>query len=235
MSVLRKGLEFPRGLAAVWANRMTRALEEAKAVAHVEVVGSIRRSRPYVSDIELLARPHMDTGDLFGGEHGAPILEPILEVLAQFGSLEKSGARYMKLALAPSEGVTGPNGSPVDRYPSLDLFLCHPPASWGVLRAIRTGPAQLGRLAVTRIRARGWRCKRGAIWLPVERDPRRPPHEGPAHAAEVEFPGEPGKWRRLHTPDEPAFFAAARIPCLPPDRRDRQAAQLLDDERRRRA
>ena len=47
----------------------------------------------------------------------------------------------------------------------LEVYLVHPPAQWGTLLAIRTGPWELGRHAVTLILAGGWRVGDGLFWV----------------------------------------------------------------------
>lgn len=112
-------------------------------VLELKVVGSVRRQRKTVGDIEFLARPVMN-GDLFGGE--TPALEWLLAALATMGSITKAGERMMQ--------VTDLFGRADLK---LDLFLCWRPASWGSLLAIRTGPADLGRYVVTVMQRHGHR------------------------------------------------------------------------------
>lgn len=80
-----------------------------------------------------------------------------------------------------------------------DLFLVHPPANWWVILAIRTGPATLGQWAVSRMHDHGRRCEKGRILVSLTGE---------------EYPVE----------SEEDFFAAAGLPCLPPARRDSDAA-----------
>lgn len=74
----------------------------------------------------------------------------------------------------------------------VDLFLVLPPAEWGPLFAIRTGPADYSRAAVTKLRERGMRCEDGAIWRGNE---------------------------RLACPDEATFFALCGLPYATPEAR----------------
>lgn len=83
--------------------------------------------------------------------------------------------------------------------PKLDLFIVHPPANWWVILAIRTGPAPLGQWAVTRMHQFGLRCQDGRVLVKAT---------GEEHPIE----------------SEADFFAAARLNCLPPARRDQLEA-----------
>ena len=93
-----------------------------------------------MGDIEFLARPRMQT-ELFGGDK--PDIEPVKIAMRSMGGWVKGGERYMQVANVFGSGV------------SLDLFLCHPPAQWGSLMLIRTGPAKFSERVVSRIKATG--------------------------------------------------------------------------------
>lgn len=198
------GTRLPWAAAADLARAMCEEL--APAVVRTKVVGSVRRRRPEVGDIEILAEPRMipapprkrgrkadPAEDLFGETAAAPTpdepemvpdLEPAREVVGRWGEVVKGGERYIQ--------VVRPDGIKVD------LFLCHPPAQWGSLLAIRTGPSDLSREAVTRIKARGYVHDAG-------------------HAA---FPDG----TLIRTPTEWDFFALAGLALVPPAQRDTPAA-----------
>jgi hypothetical protein len=86
----------------------------------------------------------------------------------------------------------------------LDLYLAHPPSSFAVLLAIRTGPADLGRYVVTHCKSHGYRVENG--------------HAMTLDRSEV-----------IPTETEEAFFALAGVECLPPPQRDAQAIALWND------
>jgi DNA polymerase/3'-5' exonuclease PolX len=110
-------------------------LERARAIAEklveklspycerIEIAGSIRREKAEVGDIEIVAIPN-DFADAM-----------LLSVLPG-ASFVKEGSRYKQIALP--EGI------------DLDLFLVRPPAQWGVIFLLRTGPAEFSHQAVTR-------------------------------------------------------------------------------------
>lgn len=171
--------------------RFAEAISIASSVSsrlgpHVErakCVGSLRRRRDTVGDIEFVVEPRMRTVDLFGAT--APDLEALRADLAEWSTWVKGGERMWQVTdVFGREGVT------------LDLYFVHPPAEWGSIVAIRTGPWQLGRIAVTRLRERGTPHVDGHVPghpTPEEEDffrlaglECRPPHERDAYAEEVE-------------------------------------------------
>jgi len=121
----------------------------APVVARSKVAGSVRRQRPVVSDLEFVIEPRMQV-DLLG--HGTPDIEPVRKKLREIGEWAKGGDRYMQI-----RDVLGHEGM------RLDAFLAHEPARFAVILAIRTGPAELGQWAVTRMHRFGRRCEGGRI------------------------------------------------------------------------
>lgn len=91
----------------------------------IEVAGSIRRGKPEIGDIEIVAIPKYAETDLFGGLTGNHALDTL--VWSNIGELTKGGHKYKQIALF--EGI------------NLDLFIVTPPAQFGVIYLIRTGPA----------------------------------------------------------------------------------------------
>ena len=159
----------------------------------IEIAGSLRRRRGTVKDIEIVAEPILDEQrDLFQHVAGyrsrlSPILLRLIEerFLAPAG---KDGERYKRFRVLGE----------ID--PKLDLFIVRPPAQWGVIFAIRTGPAEFSRRLVT---------------------PRK--HGGllPAHLRVKD-----GAVRRrgnlaqiIETPTEEALFRFLEIDWIPPEER----------------
>ncbi len=122
----------------------------------IEIAGSIRRKKPEVGDIEIVAVPKIFFGvNLF--------MEKISEDSALdlfkwvlLGKTINNGSRYKQIELE--------TGLP------LDLFIVLPPAQWGVIFMIRTGSAEFSKSMVTP-RAYGgklpncYRVKDGAVWM----------------------------------------------------------------------
>jgi DNA polymerase/3'-5' exonuclease PolX len=190
-------------------------------VERIMVVGSIRRQQEEVGDLELLAEPKVrEEPDLFH-PRSVPDLEPVVNRLGELGTIVKSGPRYVQVKLGFLQSIA--DAAAFGDSCQLDLFLCHPPASWGALQVIRTGPSDFSRICVTRLRKKGWRCHRGAVWAPHEELP--PPNRLEAdHNTETEIDGR--GYTRLRTPTEDDFFEACDMDGVPPHLRDEVVARL---------
>lgn len=169
------------------------------ACLRLEIVGSIRRCRPSVGDIELVAIPKRDT-DLLGNPLPESELDELLRSLKPHrlapGGAE--GPRYKRLVV-------------VAEQVQLDLFITDADG-WGMCQLIRTGPAEFSKLAVTQ-RSKGGLlpddciCRSNRIW-------RRGRAEGVNHHWEA---GEP--YHALDTPTEAAVFELLGLPYLHPHQR----------------
>lgn len=157
--------------------------------ARIEIAGSLRRRKPEIGDIEIVAIPRDVTvnllGELLTDEPTA--VDGYLQRIAAHITLHKNGAKYKQFSF------TGNHGSSY----TVDLFLQPDPATWGVNYMIRTGSSQFSRKMVTARRMGGWcpdelRFKDGRIW----RD------------------GEP-----LDTPEEQDVFDALGIDWIEPEDR----------------
>ena len=176
---------MPRAEALAIANRVLATL--APVIARGVIVGSLRRERPDVGDLELLVEPRTEPA-LFG--------EPVYEVEAirhrvelDIGHIRVGGSRHMRAALYDDPAV------------ACELFVRMPPSAWGSLLAIRTGPAELGALAMRRLIDRGYVHRDGHVIHEATRD-------------------------IVPTETEEQFFALADLPCVLPSRRDRLAAEF---------
>lgn len=170
-------------------------------VDRIEIVGSIRREKPQVGDIELLLEPKSREASLFGDRE--PVIEPIRRTLSRFGALTKNGDRYIRVT-STEEGAI-----------PVDVFLVHPPATWGAQLAIRTGPAALSRYCVTQLRYKGWRCESGRVLRPTTGD-------GVKVIAGQLYEKHP-------TETEEAFFEACGVPFVPPPERERLVLRLAQN------
>lgn len=118
----------------------------------IEIAGSVRRRKPTVGDIELVAIPKFET-DMFGATTQDHLLD--LFDWATIGKFVKGGHKYKQIELD-----TGIN---------LDLFIVTPPAQFGIQFMIRTGSADFSHRLVTPRKYGGlmpsnYRVKDGAIW-----------------------------------------------------------------------
>lgn len=134
----------------------------------IHIAGSVRRKKPEVDDIELVAEPNFaPVFNLFGDQVGERnLLHELLDALQADGQLtlddqvRRDGLRYKRFAHMDHGAM---------RAISIDLFIVTPPAQWGVIFALRTGPADYSHWLVTQ-RSKGGAmpaeayCKDGAIW-----------------------------------------------------------------------
>lgn len=100
----------------------------------IEIAGSVRRIKPTVGDIELVCVPLIKAyNDLLGKEFFVSQLDGVY--LTGLGRTIKSGPRLKQFMLP--EGI------------KFELYIVLPPAQWGVLYTIRTGPAEFSKWIVT--------------------------------------------------------------------------------------
>jgi DNA polymerase/3'-5' exonuclease PolX len=105
----------------------------------IEIAGGIRRGKEEVHDAEIVAIPKLGK-DMFGEEvPGKSMIEDFFYQTQAI--LKKDGPRYKQI-VRPEDGF------------SLDLFIVLPPAQWGVIFTIRTGPADFSKWIVSK-RAQG--------------------------------------------------------------------------------
>jgi DNA polymerase/3'-5' exonuclease PolX len=172
----------------------------APACDRIEIAGSVRRLVPRVRDIELVAVPRLVT-DMHRLIADAEIsaLDRLIEALAndteptaplRFHARPANGTRYKRLWWR--------------RRVKVDLFVVLPPACWGAIHAIRTGPAEYSQVLVTK-RRRG-----GAL-----------PDDLAQHHGCLWRGG-----RRIETPEESEFFATLGVPFWAPC--ERSARRLRD-------
>lgn len=136
------------------------------ACERIEIAGSIRRRKPEVRDIEIVAIPRIETvpTDLFGG---TPVERDLLDDLTN-GLLARG-------TLGQRRDVNGvPRWGDRTKFAwyrgvKLDLFAVKRPAQWGWIYLIRTGPREFNlRLVRSRMRGgflpQGLMVENGAVW-----------------------------------------------------------------------
>lgn len=153
--------------ASVKAEMLRAALEPA--CDRIAVAGSIRRRRPEVKDIEIVAVPHIDT--VPAGLWGDP--EPVDRLAERIGVMLADPGTTLRLRdveVLRANGTVEHQRRDGDAYKALeyqgvavDLFIVRPPADWGVLFAIRTGPADYSRRLVTDCQRRFMRVDGGRL------------------------------------------------------------------------
>lgn len=142
-------------LVEAWTIASELMSELAPYCDRIAIAGSIRRKKPEVKDIELVAIPTLPT-NLFGNvvDVGRTALDCKLDDLGF--PRTRDGQRYKQL-MHPA-GI------------KVDLFLVRPPAQWGVIHMIRTGPAEFSQWIVTRRRLGGalpdyMRVRNGGVYI----------------------------------------------------------------------
>lgn len=198
---MSSGAELTLAQAEIVATTLLSALRPG--CERIEIAGSIRRRCATVRDVEIVAVPRL-ARDLFGERDGAAPteLDAAVDAWIERGYMRpraprRMGPRFRALELV--EGVLVADGTRALRLPApvaVDLFLVLPPAQWGAVFAIRTGPWEYSRELVTRCRARGLRCVDGHLErVGATRDP------------------------VLATPEERDFIEACGLPYVEPERR----------------
>lgn len=148
------------------------------ACERIVVAGSIRREKPDgIKDVELVAIPRFETATNLFGEPDPSVTRSLLDArIAEIGGLApramtggsfRMGPRYKALQFLWN-GVLVP----------VDLFLVLPPAEWGAILAIRTGPAEFSQQLVTSAKRLGRHVASGRVLTqddevlptPTERD-----------------------------------------------------------------
>lgn len=129
------------------------ALRDALApyCERIEIAGSIRRQRPHVGDIEIVAVPKLLDAqrDLFGAESSRPsALWGYLDRVVPMQYRKKWGGKYRQYV-------------ETDEFP-VDIFTARP-ETWGLILMIRTGSADFSQYVVTRLRERGTPSVEGRV------------------------------------------------------------------------
>lgn len=163
----------PLVVARAAADELLRLL--APTCDRIEVAGSIRRERPEVKDIELVAVPHIDmTGgtDLWGTPEPVDLLEGRLTALMMQAHARRDAGglavREVEMVRADGSIVRTHRSGPAykallwRRIP-VDLFVVRGSADWGVLFCIRTGPADWSQRLVTDCQRRFMRVEGGRL------------------------------------------------------------------------
>jgi DNA polymerase/3'-5' exonuclease PolX len=181
----------------------------------IEIAGSLRRGKPEVHDIELVAVPRTETlseglfgevhrnlldwqvATMVGSDNESDLQARLVENRRANGSIEvqrKLGSAFKALVYL---------GIPVD------LFAVIKPASWGVIFGLRTGPGDWNIELVTRCKEVGRRVAGGQVeaW----------------HSAS-------SSWRPVPTPEEADFFRAIGQPWVEPAERSVERVRITRPE-----
>ena len=139
--------KLPLSVAEPLAMKIQSALHDV--CEKIAVVGSVRRRKDHVGDIELLCVPRFEDPprDLFGHPSGPAVslLDQRLDQLKAEGRLKPGrgeGAKQKSYELGAMPGVV------------VELYVCDAQC-WGVHEAIRTGPAEFAKKLVTPVQHEG--------------------------------------------------------------------------------
>lgn len=168
----------------------------APGCKRIEVAGSLRRRKPHVGDLELVAIP-FPHGGLFSQRPPDEDLDVLLSRLISGGVLHEPhlcGPKYRRYESARLAGFF------------VDLFLCDV-ETWGVIFAIRTGPAVFSKRLVTPITKGGFlpgglKVRKGRVWEPLD---------GVARLGSLSA----GEWREVPTREERDFLNVCGGWCEP--------------------
>lgn len=183
------GRPIPYGEALPIAEELCDLL--APACERIVIAGSLRRRKPHVADIELVAEPSFrdePQGLWSDMTTRIDLLAKMLASLRQDGTL---GLRPVVLHRANGTEETSTRDG--RSYKALvylnipvDLFIVHPDeADWGVIVAIRTGPAEFSHRLVTECQSYGRQVKNGHLYV---------------HGARVPCPTEEDFFRQIGQP-----------------------------------
>lgn len=166
----------------------------------IEIAGGIRRGKPDPHDIEIVAVPRLEvytaTVDMFSTEQRTHNL--LDQELARWRTERRLSDRPDKHGRAAwGERFKRVQFHDGDDVIPLDIFSVLPPAQWGVIFAIRTGPAEFGHKLVTS------RLDGGAKPVGVE-----------IKEGSITLNGS-----RVDVPEEDDYFRLLGVPTWPPEQR----------------
>lgn len=168
------------------------------ACEKVEIAGSIRRKKPQVHDIEIVAEPkyRIEKELLLDGVREKQIneLHLLMTELLRTGKVSSDRPRNDKHRDPFGERYYRINFNPVAHKIPVDLFVVMPPAQWGTQFLIRTGSAAFSKWIVSQRINQGFHFKDGHL--------------------EHDTVGV------IDTPTEESVFKALRLPYVPPEQRE---------------
>ena len=203
----QEGMDYYFALEA--AQDLVARIRASETCRRARIAGSVRRQKgkdggPGPNDIEIVVEPYK-----------APLFSQWCDKELARGTFEKRqvnlginlGTRWghgTKLAVFYYKGVAIP----------VDIFAVLPPATWGVIYALRTGPGNFNKLLVSTSPDRGRKVAGGRVWDVTE-------HQTVAHWPAARFLRvyKKNKIAAIPTPDEQSFFKALDIPYWRPEER----------------
>lgn len=141
----------------------------------IEIAGSIRREKPSVKDIEIVAQPiTVAVGKTLFGEATGHEPADLTSAITQYNAIERYPIEHRPVGKDAQERdgrrfkalCVGKDKIPVD------LFIVLPPATWGVIFLLRTGSADFNIRVIERAKDLGIRLMNGRL---VDRNGREIP------------------------------------------------------------
>lgn len=129
----------------------------------LEFAGSLRRHKSHVGDIEIVLVPRRIKQTTLSGI-------PLLDVTQEYDLLEELLQQLRDDGVIKRGRWWGPRHKELFFLDApFDLYIVRPPAQWGVILTIRTGPAEFSRRLVTLqahggLMPAGFKFKDGALW-----------------------------------------------------------------------
>ncbi len=211
---MSSGQRLPLVIARTVAERLIEVLRPG--CERIAIAGSIRRQKPDVGDIELVAIPRIEELpgqlDLFGGRQSGGVanhLDNILDTLVDEHKISRQpppgftkptawGDRQKKFWLVADVFRDKP------RWVQVDLFLATR-INWGAIFCIRTGPSDFSTAFVTHLKTfTGYRQQDGVL----------------VHL---------GSGETIPVPEEADYFRFAMVPWIPPEKRSVTALRRVLD------
>jgi len=181
--------EYPLKYAMEEAEYIVRQFEPV--TERIDIAGSIRRRKPFVSDIEIIAEiiPASKKAVAFWGK--------VIDMLGYwYPHVDKpNGDRFFQRVVYTKIG-------PI----TVDFFVVMPPAQWGWIYALRTGPDTFNtRKLLPAIKRLGYRAHEGRIQKPSE--------------SKGGIFGDVELWDDVATPTELDLFELLGMPFITPEKR----------------
>lgn len=172
---------YPLAVARVVASALVHHL--SPFAERISIAGSVRRERQWVKDAEIVMVPKVRyvERDLFGND-GKAIRYDTSEGIDAYNRIERFPMEVRDVESKDGEirRIDGDRFKAlVDTHTGLpiDLFIVLPPATWGCIYFIRTGPADFNKRAMKRAHAMGMQFDQGRLIMQASRRPLPTPEE----------------------------------------------------------
>jgi DNA polymerase/3'-5' exonuclease PolX len=218
--------EFSRSLEVM--ERLARKFIETveDSCVRIQVAGSVRRRKPFPSDIEIVVEPKFrkdpQPAEFWGttepiDAYTVNLFDECCKELIRCGILEKrqksnghtSWGEKAKLGILYLGGEWAP----------IDIFSVVEPTTYGVILALRTGPGDFNKVLVNHAHTIGRKVAGGRVWdLTPFRDCCKWKWLQLPSSKFIAVAQDHGV-QTMDTPTEEEYFKALGVPCWPPEER----------------